>query len=109
MHHASAHLPDSSRSPVPNKNRVTDFEQANNDACNGEQIFQSDEYLRCNQVEWWPDERAPKIRTIPPAASQAFCYASKKINETEMNLQHTAKEPEQMWIFRWQLSPSLIE
>src|SRR5205823_14584204 len=95
--------------PIPNKNRVTDFEQADRDAGDGEHIFQTDEYLRCNHVEWWTDERAPKIRTIPPAAPQAFCYASKKINETEMNLQHTAKEPEQMWIFRSQLSPSVIE
>jgi hypothetical protein len=55
MHRANAHQQDSSRSAVPNKNRVTDFEKANSDTGDREKIFQSDEYLRCNQVEWWLD------------------------------------------------------
>ena len=55
MHRADAYQTDSSRPPIPNKNGVTDFEEANNDTAEGEQIFESDEYLRCNQVEWRPD------------------------------------------------------
>ena len=69
-----------------------------------EQVLPSYEYLRIDNIERRADESAPHIRTIPPAAAEAFRQAAEKIDDTQVKLKHPTPETEKLRIFRWQFS-----
>ena len=66
------------RLAVPNKKRISKFQQANKNSCDWEQVFPSYEYLGIDNVERRADESAPYIRSIPPAAPRHFVRPLKK-------------------------------
>src|SRR5215468_10690955 len=72
VHCTNANQPNLSRLAVPDKKRISDFQEANKYSCNWEQVFPSYEYLRIDNVERRADESAPYTRSIPPAGTEAF-------------------------------------
>src|SRR5438132_4361729 len=72
VHCTNADQPNLSRSAVPDKERVSNFQKTNNNSHDWEQVFPSYKCLRIDHVERRTDKSAPHTRTIPPAAAQTF-------------------------------------
>ena len=81
MHPANADQPNLSGLVIPNKKRISDFQETNKYSCDWEQVIPSHEYLGINDIERRADERAPYVRTIPPSTAKTFCQATEKIDE----------------------------
>src|SRR5207247_193299 len=70
----------------PNENWVADLEQADRNAENRQNVFESDENIRRHNSKRRPDQRAPKVGTVPPPVTKTFCQAADKLNEEQMHL-----------------------
>jgi hypothetical protein len=69
VHCTNADQPNLSCLLVPNKNRISDFQQTNQDSRDGEKELPSYEDFRIDNIERRTDESAPYIRAIPPAVT----------------------------------------
>ena len=81
MHRQDANQPKESGLLDPNKNRVTDLNQADGNSENGQRVLESKQYVRGKKVKRWPYQRSPEIGAVPPTAAEKFSQASEKINE----------------------------
>jgi hypothetical protein len=104
VHCTNSDQPNLSRLAVPDKKRISDFQQADKDSHDREEVFPSHEYPGIDEVKRGPYQGPPYIRTIPPAAAEAFRQPAEKIDDTQVKLKHPTPETEKLRIFRWQFS-----
>ena len=109
MHGTNADQPDFSCFAIPNKERISNFQETNEYSCDWEQVLPSYEYLGINDVEGGTDESAPDIRTIPPPATQTFREAAEEINDAQMKLKDPTPETEKPRIIRPRYSQSPVD
>jgi hypothetical protein len=109
VHCTNTDQPNLSRLAAPDKNWISDFQQANKDSRDGEKVLPSYECLRIDNVERRADESAPYIRAIPPSAAQTFRQAAEKIDDAQMKLKHPTPKTHKLWIPRLRFSQSPVE
>ena len=99
VHPANEDQPNLPCLAVPNKKRISSFEQANNNSYDWENKLPPNKYLRIDNVERRTDESAPHIRAIPPPAAEAFRQAAEKIDDAQVKLQDAPPESQKLRIF----------
>jgi hypothetical protein len=82
VHCTNADQPNLSCLVTPDKKRISDFQETNENSSNWEQVLPSHEHLGINDIERGPDQSAPHIRTVPPSAAQTFGKSTEKIDRT---------------------------
>src|SRR5262249_37734693 len=100
VHRQNTTKPNTARFFYPNENRVTDLEQTDRNSEHRQSVFESDENIGRNHRKRWPDQRAPKIRAVPPTVAKTFCQAADKVNIAEMHLEHSSPKTQRQWVFR---------
>src|SRR5205814_8788913 len=92
VHGYDANQPDHTRSLLPDRKRVSQLENANRDARDGENVFESNQGFRGNQIKWGSGQCAPQTCAIPPAVAHRLGNTAKEIDKCQMDLQHTSPE-----------------
>ena len=77
---------------MPDKKWVAYLQQADGNPEDWENVFKANKDISGDDIERRTRERAPKIGTIPPADTECFSQAAKKIDQAEMELQDPAKK-----------------
>jgi hypothetical protein len=86
VHRQNAHQPKKSGLFHPNKKRISDLDQANQNAENRQRVLEPNQYVWRKKIQRGPYQGPPEFGSIPPTAAEKFCQTSKEIDKAQVNL-----------------------